>query len=892
MKNNIIELISIQDSAKILNWAKSLTDEDRYASLEILKNLKPDSIINEPKPEQYNSDYYDKYRLISDIITYMMVCCVRSKKDLVLTISDQAWNKKDTVIHVYLRSPGFGMELLGDYFDLYPPDYLDEIVKENSKSRQQNNNFNILWQLYRHGWVKFDEEIFVRSLFIIPMFERKTMEDVRFLSVNPGAIDKVLIQFYKYEIPILDISKWQRKVGFYCKKCTEYWDEVFAELFSLGLLKDRAIIRNLLSTLTYNWKKGHLDWHIRLLKLLKATEEEYLINQDYLLAALSSTSDSVCNFVVNTVDSIYREKDFDAETFLRNLPGLLLKDKSNKAILKALNIVSYLLKNNPQYRVFTEMLSSALVQPDSDIQEKTALILKQYLSDEDLKQAVEPFALSLKQKARDILLIENIKAENNTCSVLNNYQFEYPSVWEDFLFHIGKTLGSLDVADIDIMYNAFVLLQDRFPENYISQLKPFVKKAKKAFSDKELQVYISEFFESWLSPGGKYIITDSIFVKYGKNPNPFMRNRNKWVLNMLKRGCKLPILSTPTHFPFYVHPSILVSRLGEYEKAGEDVRMEDLIVACNRILKTEVSEDVKNEAGRLKGYYAGAVHYLLGMTDEIIFEKDTLPLWTQITRTKNPDGIFSEFKRSNAKDYPTVVEPFFISYKIHREYSSSKEYHWDYMDLDDLWNSPYSRVKNKDYFPYLFFYTVYNSFEYNSKDGFRYWLSLIPHYCDAFLLHNLPNTASGNEVEESEYCLFPLQFIIENQIQVHHSGWLYIAFCLIFEKKVSRTLAAEYIDMSFDSGFINEDYLSESIADMIMNKLAPVNRLIEYFDRISPEYILNFRLRIIEKCIHKANKNNLPVNFKKLVIYYREICSLTKTNTDPNIDEKIKSLKK
>jgi len=336
MKAQITDLIVAQDYRQILDWAKTLNDQDRYTAMEILNTLKLEDLMNEPRPKEYKAAYYQKYQLLGSIKNYMLICCVRGKKDLPRTIPNDAWDKNDSVLHAYLRKPGFGFEPLIACFELFPPDYLDPIVEQNAKPREWNNDFHLLWKLYEHGWVTFDEEIFVRSLFIIPMFERDTMKDVQFLTDHPKAIDQVLMQFYKHEIPILDISKWYEKAGHCCKKCTEYWDEVFSELLSQDVLKDRSIVRNLLSTLTYNWKKGHLDWHIRLLKRFNTTPEEYLNNQDYLLAALSANSNSVCNFVINTIETIYKEESFDAETFLQNLPNLFTKEKSDKAILKAL----------------------------------------------------------------------------------------------------------------------------------------------------------------------------------------------------------------------------------------------------------------------------------------------------------------------------------------------------------------------------------------------------------------------------------------------------------------------------------------------------------------------------------------------------------------------------
>ncbi|NDV97156.1 hypothetical protein D0T84_19945 [Dysgonomonas sp. 521] len=887
---DVIELIKERDYRKILKWATALTDEERYKYLEQLKTLDVDTeIIKEPRPEKYNRAYYDNRALVDSTRSFMQICCLRSSKDLRLTAPE--WNKSWSLLHYYIQKPLFGVEPLIEYFKIFRPDYLDKIIKDISAGRESNNDFQMLWQLYKNGFIDFDEEIFVRSLFIIPMFNRDTMKDVRFLSETPEAVGKVLLQFYKYEIPILDISKWQAKKEYVCKKCFEYWEEVFRELLEANLITDRAIVRNLLSTLTYSWKKGHLDWHIRMLKLFNPTKEEYLANQDYLYAALYSTNSTVGNFVVSTAQSLYKEKDFDAEAFIQGIPNLLNKEKSDKAILTALDIVSYLLDNTPAYRKYTDIPAGALVQPNDKIQEKVALMLVKYADKKDLKEIVEPFAAALKQKALDILGIDKGDVEGIQTVALENYPLSYPSGWEDFLFHIGKTLGSLEPSDIDIMYESLIQMQDTMPDDYQSQLKPYTKKLEKASSEKELLLYIAELFDNWLHPE-KSFKTHPSFWNNRNNPNPFMRHRNKWVLSKLRRNVKLPLLSSPSHYPFYVHPSILVSRLSEYERAGEAVEIEDLIVACNRILKTDISDKTGKEAKELKGYYAKAIHYLLGLTDKIDLDDKTLPLWAAITRTTDANGIFNEFEATQIKDYPVAVNPFRISYTIERDYSKSGEYHWDRLILEDNWSYSYNRNKKKGSYPSLYFYTAHNGMEFYSKTGMLYWLSLVPHYCDAVLLRYLPDTASGNEVAEFEYCLYPLQFLIENQIRVHHNGWLYIALCLIFEKKVSRELAAEYINMAFDLDFIDKEFLSENIAYMIMNMFAPVNRLIEYFDQPYPDHIREFQLSILKKCIEKADKKSLPTNFKKITAYYVEICNQLKIEIDNQIGTRMKELKK
>ena len=107
-----------------------------------------------------------------------------------------------------------------------------------------------------------------------------------------------------------------------------------------------------------------------------------------------------------------------------------------------------------------------------------------------------------------------------------------------------------------------------------------------------------------------------------------------------------------------------MDRLLQYEAQGENPDLHDLVVACNRLLFKEVSAAAKEKAQQLKGAYAPAIEYYIGLTDEVQPTEELLPLWTQITRIKHPDREFVEFANTSAKDFPTVVKPFMIDFWI------------------------------------------------------------------------------------------------------------------------------------------------------------------------------------------------------------------------------------
>lgn len=91
------------------------------------------------------------------------------------------------------------------------------------------------------------------------------------------------------------------------------------------------------------------------------------------------------------------------------------------------------------------------------------------------------------------------------------------------------------------------------------------------------------------------------------------------------------------------------------------------------------------------------------------------------------------------------------------------------------------------------------------------------------LCRYIPDTATGNEVDGFEECLYPMQFILDHQLRIYHSGWLYVAVCLLFEKKISRDLTFKYINLAISR---NEN-LNEFViilSKLINNKFAPNNK--------------------------------------------------------------------
>ena len=355
--------------------------------------------------------------------------------------------------------------------------------------------------------------------------------------------------------------------------------------------------------------------------------------------------------------------------------------------------------------------------------------------------------------------------------------------------------------------------------------------------------------------------TRDYYLDKARQVLPFLFRKGQMVIDAILQHCHLPLLSTPTHLPFYIEAEVLMDKLLQYEAQGKAPDLDDLIVACNRLLFKEVSAAAKEKARQLKGVYAPAIQYYLGLTDEICLTEDLLPLWAQITRLKHPDRAFPEFETTSAKDILGVVKPYLIDYGWqeddgHKEFTFG--YHTEWVGIS------YTDLKNA--FPYRY---------YNANGGsspistiFEYKLSLNPHYPDAMLCDYISTWVTGNEVREIRNMSVPLEVLLRYGIRIRHSGWLYIGTALLFEKRPSRDLAYEYICQAITRG---EDlsYLKTYLAQALAWDFLPITRFIEFLDRPTHDAKLKaFGKEVIALYLEEAEKQDkLPKNHKKLAAF-------------------------
>ena len=923
MNQALITAIAEGDFSAILNITSQLTDSERYETIAAIRVLDPYSEKDFP---QKNVDKKDTYRYkdkIFQALNYALITMVREENDIAKAMIDKENYYGETYqVTPYAILASYYFEPVINYFTQFPPDkYIKKILKERYNKEINGLSFGFQWYFYKKGWIPFDEERFVKNLLEVSMFNRYVTADVNFLLQNPEAIEKVLLQLYRIEAKVLDLSKWEsddtlRKTNYLgSAKVTTYWDDVFELLVHYGYQIPRSFVGQLLESLLNQWKKPHLDWHCRLLKWLAPTQEELLAHQQTLFAVLGTGVGSVVKTVMEYIVSIANAPQFDFESFMQQFPLAFTVEKQPKALFQGVEILAKEFKKHPPTDAsYREQLAVLFTQPDVKLQEAVAELLSTYFNQEGLPEVITPYRDYLKGKAQNLLATlspsessapsdlsdssassENSQtayAARSACAARTLTPIIYPLTPNETLFLIGDCIREKSAATIDVFFDALVRLQDQIPADYAEQIKPYLKQllAREWFVGTMPLLYL--FLDSWSNQSPTPLVYDTdkewkeiqklykedkytqadkldkprvmhIAANQAQQTFPYLFNKIARTLQKLKEKDTLPFLSTPTHEPFYIEAEVLVDKLLQYEAQGKSPDLNDLIVACNRLLFWEVSAAAKEKAQQLKGDYAPAIQYYLGVTDKIQLNEALLPLWTQISRLKHPDEEFKVFETTQAKNILSVVKPFYIRYGWEKRTYANGEvgeeftYHC---------NRYYKYGKDKSR-PILYNYYNANEGKYTSAQEAEYKLSLNPHYPDALLCAYITKWATYNEADDIRDMTLPLEAVLRYDLRVRHSGWLYIGACLLFEKRPSRDLAYEYICQAIARG---EDltHLKTYLANVLAWDYLPIPRFIEFLDHPNPPAVKAFGKEVVELYLEEVKKQDkLPRNHKKLAAF-------------------------
>ena len=876
MKETLLSALKAHDFTAIRNICFALPEEEK-AQIKKQTQHKDWENIFEKKHLSYEIEY---------VITYLMMCVCHSVEEL-LSVEKQLDFTSVKSFHTRIKYPLFFLnsqhsQAFMDFIHTPEGAYMIKGSQQVFEQSPRSFSIEILLALYTEGIIPFNEEIFVKNLYDIEYSRTQEAKAAEVLLEYPELATRVIPHTAKYIDYVISSSlEWQKVFTLLCKK---------------NYFPDKSFVTSFIEVLLNPWKKNVLDMYCRWIEELTPTEEELLPSQHTLFALLTLDKSSLINFAMKCIAQISTHPAFDFQAFADNFALCFTVQKIAKSQLIGVEILEkYYQKQAPTNPDYREQLAVLFTVPDAQLQEKVANLLTTYFNHEGLPEVIAPYRDYLKGKAKDLLQSlpspnssENSENSENSHSSHSSHTFHTAHAArtltpEDLLFLLGDCLRERTAHTIDIFLEGLITLQDDFPADWAKSLSPYIKQLTKRVDKEEIPTdaillgvlrALIDRRPLALDPKCSYTweelckkrkklsekefeaYTQDYYLGNARQVLPFLFRKGQIVIDFILQHCHLPLLSTPTHLPFYIEAEVLVDKLLQYEVQGKSSDLDDLIVACNRLLFTEVSAAAKEKARQLKGDYAKAIQYYLGLTDEIQLTDDLLPLWAQITRIKHPDREFPEFETTSVKEILGVVKPFLIDYGW-KENDGYKEftfgYHTEWVGVS------YIDLKN------AFLYRYYNANGGCSPIStiFEYKLSLNPHYPDAMLCDYISTWVTGNEVREIRNMSVPLEVLLRYDIRVRHSGWLYIGTALLFEKRPSRDLAYEYICQAITRG---EDltYLKTYLAQALAWNFLPITRFIEFLDRPNPPAVKDFGIAVVKQYLSIVKEDELPKNHKKL----------------------------
>ena len=772
------------------------------------------------------------------------------------------------------------------------PLFLEQLTQLDVKSCK-HLGFPVLWSLYENDFIPFEEDFLLEKLCDALFLMSKHKEIESFILKRPRIAKEIgeKLPFYFLEKRHIYVTEYEKLLDFGAK----------------GFFKGTQVVPNFLEALLSPMKTYTANTYCSIIESCKPTTEELLPSQQTLFALLSSDKTSVINFVMKLIKQIADEKSFDFQAFADNFALCFATPKIAKSQLIGLNILEKHYKQQaPTHPDYREQLAVLFTVPDAKLQEKVANLLTTYFNQEGLPGVIAPYRDYLKGKAQDLLATlspsENSENSENSHSSQNAYAactsqpqktartltpVSCPLTPENLLFLLGDCLRERTAATIDLFFEGLVQLQDQLPKNFKEQLAPYIAQVNGMYYTNVQLAALQLLLASWLEdrplespeewekmntqvrrlntteeePLKQACVLHNVW--YLRDEIPYLLYKVKATLGKLKSGSKLPFLSTPTHAPFYIDAETLADRLLAYQTAGKEVDLDDLVVACNRLLLSTITPEAQEKVRSLSGQYAPALGYLFGLSDVVTPTEELLPLWTQITRLKHPDKVFTEFETTTAKDYLSAVKPFFPSYEIEGEF---KQFFLEKVYVDDYYNYTLASPFDSSVFDRLP-YNCYNAGAYDrwDTDTLRYVISLNPQYVDVLLGKYTPLYVGDSDAETQRNLREPLQLLLEYDLPVHHGGWIFVGMALLHDKKETRDLAAEYILRAISR---DEDlsYLQHFIADILAQKLTPINRFVEFLDIPTRDSkIKAFQKAVVQAYLPLAEKQEKkPTNHKKL----------------------------
>ncbi len=773
-----------------------------------------------------------------------------------------------------------------------------------NRNRWRTIPYTTIYKLHCLGLLKHDKPVFLRSLVGLPFLNLTNFDAHDYIKNNDFLIENDLYSIFEYELYFMDGNN--------------LWLEIFQFLINEKKIEKSIILNKCIEAIKRNFKRNFINQFRELFIKLNPSVDEKLALQHELFELFNQPLAANVSFAIDQIKTITEQKGFDIEAFLLNTESILPRNDLKTGIKTILSICEKIAKKQPDFSAQICMLvTNCLISSESSIQEKAAKIIKNYSNknDEMLLASISTYTEQLNKTTLEFLQnFISIDDKSDTSAENTEYHYipqtfpkstegkpvEYISNWNDLLFQVGKALKSTDPIDAELLFDGIIRLQNQFPDNYKEQLEPYLKQLNN-FSQNSYIGNIQRFIKEWGA------VTLPTFYDYGLKTDPFIRLftlQLKGINSKLKSKSNLPLLSTPTHSPFWLSSDVFVDRLLLYQNANEIFDDVDFLLAISRISIDSSTETIQ-KIHKLNNISRSLLLYLLLDNQEIIITKSSFIenttqtitkyfsklgnkiqltdddrealLWAVVARTKQSNGIFKEFEETTLKTLPNVVKPYELDWKIIQwgEYISwnQKTILHNRLKLNSI--NDKLEINESIYSLGYFGTKSANDFIDIFADDIKSIYSLSPNYPESFYFKVIQeyaeeSTTGSNLTKEAFH--ESLKTLLLYKPNIENSANLFLATGFLSNAPMNRDLSVEIFIQSVIEQRLDVKQLGQNIGKLLGGNYAPIQRLSDSLLSLKNISELNdIALILFFENMLIEFSDELSKGFTKLLEFYNEL---------------------
>ncbi len=743
---------------------------------------------------------------------------------------------------------------------------------------------------------------------------------------------------------------------------------MLARLIATHHLDRDDILARCLLALRRDFRRPLLTWFKDLFLSLKPTRAERLARQTELTELLAHPLPLVVNFAIEQLKDVWPEPGFALAPLLQSADNLLLRPDLKTGLKTLLACLAKLPRQDAAHApAVARLLAAALAHPDATVQERAAKGLadllaakKPLLPPADTAEALSTLAdqTELLGSAARTALAPWLAAPTPAPAAEAPATYAprthfVPDIspataiapvadWHELLFLTGQVLRHDDPAALERWLDGLLRLHGQLPAGHAAQLAPYVAQMLPFLQGKSGAQ--AEAILAGNSTQGHAGLTQALLLSWhagfrrlrvAKVPllgrhqasDPLValeQQRLSFAESLLHRGLSLPLLSTPTHAPYWLAPSSLLSRLITYEQAQQEPNPADLVLALARTAHAHPAEaaaarallpqlsheglrellgwllsaeqqplpaSAENHQSLLRQVTARLAQLLPGARALPSTVLEALPwLWAVAARTKYPAGEFAELDRLTPAECPGVRRPWQPRWELQAQ---SKSYvdKWKpgqptiterWTELHLLPDGAPGALPNS-----LLLYSAHATQVLPQQ---RYWQQLalateypflqvlLPHYPAPLQWHALRVAAARNDADATSRDVLTqaLHGLLLPGPALAEPASLLLAVGLIHQTPVCRALAQEVMLQAIASQRLVPTALGQVLGQLLAADYAPVARLA---DNLAP-------LRAISPATDDALRQMLdallpelpalpPRNLRKLLEAYADLVART-----------------